>query len=49
MQGIMEFEWQQYDSVNTPPEYYGVPTEERRAKWELLYNGQFSVLSRDIC
>lgn len=41
MQEVMEFEWRQYDSDIIPPKYFGEPTDERRALWELIYDGTF--------
>jgi hypothetical protein len=41
MQEVMEFEWRQYDSDIIPPKYFGEPTDERRAVWELIYDGIF--------
>ncbi|KAK4240937.1 hypothetical protein C8A03DRAFT_12743 [Achaetomium macrosporum] len=38
IQEAMEWEWRQYDSDDAPIEYYGEPTEERRALWERIYD-----------
>lgn len=41
MQEVMEFEWWQYDSDIIPLKYFGEPTDERRAVWELIYDGVY--------
>ncbi len=45
MQEAMEFEWRQYDSDIIPPRYFGEPTEERRAVWELIHDGMYVLIS----
>ena len=41
MREVMEFEWRQYDSDIIPPKYFGELSDERRAVWELIYDGTF--------